>query len=77
MKQRGRWAGMRHYAYANVTAEEYAVIRRFAERDGQTIADFVRSCINDRIAEEDESLAWVAQPAEAPTSEKPLGKARR
>lgn len=46
---------IRHYAYAQVTDAEYEVIKRLAARDDQTVADFVRSCINDRIAEESDT----------------------
>lgn len=46
---------IRHYAYALLSDAEYAEIKRLADRDGHSIADFVRSCINDRIAEESDT----------------------
>ncbi len=49
----------RHYAYAPLSDAEYAVVKTLARRDGQTIADFIRSCLNDRLAEEGADVLLV------------------
>lgn len=69
----GRWAGMRHYAYANLTAEEYARVRQLATRDGQTISDFVRACINDRLVEEADDPALVRLTEQPPRKSRQPG----
>jgi hypothetical protein len=53
------WQRCRHYAYAPLSEAEYAVIKELARRDGQTIADFVRSCLNDRLADEGADVVLV------------------
>lgn len=51
----------RHFAYAECTDGEYAVIRRIADRDGLTIADFVRRCVNSFLLEEGDDVPLLAE----------------
>lgn len=53
-----------HYVYAKLTDEQYEAVRRLARRDRQNVANFVRSCINDRLTDEQvglliEQSAWI------------------
>jgi hypothetical protein len=42
---------MRHHAYAEVTPEEFALVRQLAHREEVTVSNFVRRCINSVILE--------------------------
>lgn len=60
-RRRRRWQtnpeGGRHFAYAPLSVEEYALVRRKATEAGLTVADYVRRCINSMLLEEgDEGL---------------------
>lgn len=41
----------RHYAYAEVTEAEYAVMKALAKKEGLSIANFVRRCVNGYLLE--------------------------
>lgn len=48
-----RWsAPKRRMAFSELSAREYALVRRLAKRDGITIANFIRRCINGALLEE-------------------------
>ena len=40
--------------YIDVYREESALLKRLARRDGITVAQLIRDCINDRLAEEED-----------------------
>lgn len=42
----------KHYAYASCTPTEYAALKERADRDGLTISNYVRQCINSTWLEE-------------------------
>ena len=47
----GFYSKRRHYAYAQVNDAEYAVMKAAAARDGLSISDFVRRCVNGYLLE--------------------------
>lgn len=51
----------RCYAYACCTEAEYAVIRRFAKREGLSVSDFVRRCINSWLLEEGDDVPLLTE----------------
>lgn len=60
-----RWAvkpeGGLHYAYARLTDAEYAIVRRLADRDGLSVSDYVRRCINSVLIEEGDDVPLLAE----------------
>lgn len=51
-----RYEPRRHYAYANCTTREYAIVKARAVRDGLSVSDYVRQCINSVLLEEGEAV---------------------
>lgn len=52
----------RHFAYADLTEEEHAVVKRFAQREGLSVADFVRRCVNAYLLEvSDDDVPLIAE----------------
>jgi hypothetical protein len=46
-----RSSTMKHFAYAQVSDAEYAVLKAIAQRDGLSISNFVRRCVNSYLLE--------------------------
>jgi hypothetical protein len=46
----------KRYLFAVVSQDEYVRIQHLAKRDHQTLAAFVRSCLNDRLEQERKPL---------------------
>jgi hypothetical protein len=42
----------RHYAYADLTEAEYAYLKACATREGLTVSNYVRRCVNSLWLEE-------------------------
>lgn len=42
----------RHYLYTEVNEREYATLRRLALRDGISVANVIRRCVNATLHEE-------------------------
>lgn len=42
----------RHYLYTEVNEREYATLRRLAARDGISVANVIRRCVNAALHEE-------------------------
>lgn len=42
--------------WVTLTVEEQAIIWKLAQRDGITMAQYVRECINDRLVEEGDDV---------------------
>lgn len=55
---------MKHYAYAPLSEAEYAIVTQEARRDGLSIADFVRRCINSYLLELGDDVPLLAEQAE-------------
>jgi len=51
----------RHYAYASCSDEEFAIVKRFARREGLSISDFVRRCINQWLLEEGDDVLLLTE----------------
>jgi len=51
----------RHYAYANCSEEEYQIILARANRDGLTVSDYVRRCINGALLEEGDNVQLLEE----------------
>lgn len=59
----------RHYAYADVTVEEHAMLVRLAKAEGLSISNFVRRCVNAYLLEGDEDAPLL--------EERRIGRGRR
>lgn len=51
----------KHYAYAPVTDAEYAVLKAIAKKDGLSISNFVRRCINSYLLELGDDVPLLAE----------------
>jgi len=51
----------RHYAYAFCSEREYAVIKRFATKEGLSISDFVRRCVNGYLVEQGDDVELLTE----------------
>ena len=51
----------RHYAYAYCDEREYEIVKRFAQREGLSISDFVRRCINAWLLEEGDDIPLLVE----------------
>jgi len=51
----------RHYAYAFCSEREYAVIKRFAAKEGLSISDFVRRCVNGYLVEQGDDVELLTE----------------
>ncbi len=54
----------RHYAYAVVSPAEYAVLTAQAKKDGLSIADFTRRCINSYLLELGDDVPLLEEQAD-------------
>ena len=70
---------MRHYAYARVTDAEYHVLRAVAQKEGLSISNFVRRCVNSYLLELGDDVALLEERQSGRLSLQPLSiqKARR
>ncbi len=55
---------MKHYAYAQVTDAEYVVLKAAARKEGLSISDFVRRCVNSVLVELGDDVPLLAEQAE-------------
>lgn len=53
--------GLRRVAYVECTQAEYACVKCFADREGLTISDFLRRCINSYLLEEGDDVPLLAE----------------
>jgi hypothetical protein len=51
----------RSYAYAACTAAEYAIVLARARREGLSVSDYVRRCINAVLLEEGDDVPLLAE----------------
>jgi len=51
----------RHYAYAFCSEREYAVIKHFAAKEGLSISDFVRRCVNGYLLEQGDDVELLTE----------------
>jgi len=51
----------RHYAYAPCTDAEYAQVKARAQREGPSVANYVRRCINSVWLEEGDDAPLLAE----------------
>lgn len=63
----------RHYAYTVLTDAESELVKGLAARDGISVSDFVRRCINNTLAEEGDDVPLLKD--RAPQGRRP-GAAR-
>jgi hypothetical protein len=53
-------------AYAECTPAEYALVQQLAAREGVTISNFVRRCINSVLLEAGDDLPLLAEREQRP-----------
>lgn len=56
----------RHYAYAVLTDAEHAVIKTLATKDGLSMSDFVRRCVNSYLLELGDDIPLLVEKEQAP-----------
>lgn len=56
-----RFPNGRHLVYADLSAEEYRAVKRIADRDGLSIADFTRRSINSALLEEGDQTLLIRE----------------
>lgn len=56
----------RHFAYADLSDAEFAVVRAAADAEHLTIADFVRRCVNNYLVELSEDGLLLAEHGKKP-----------
>ncbi len=68
MSRHRRYSGppRRHYAYAELTDQEFAIARSAAQSAGLTMSDFVRRCINSYLLEGGDDVPLLAEKERAP-----------
>lgn len=54
-------ADRRHYAYALLTEAEQRIVRAAARRAGQSVAGYVRQCINSALVDEGLELELLVE----------------
>jgi hypothetical protein len=50
-----------HYAYAQLTDVEYAWLSRIAQREGLSMSNFVRRCVNNYLLDEDDNAPLLLE----------------
>ena len=68
MSRQRRYSGppRRHYAYAELTDQEFVVAKAAARAAGLTMSDFVRRCINSYLLEGGEDVPLLQEHEIAP-----------
>lgn len=66
-----------HYAYAKLTDEEWAVVRKRARREGLTMSNYVRRCINAVALEEGDESMLLEERCSGRRSTVPLANSTR
>jgi hypothetical protein len=56
-----RYSQRRRYIYACASHAEWDVVKTFADREGLTMSDFVRRCVNAYLTEADDDVLLLAE----------------
>lgn len=52
---------MRRQLFAEVSDEEYAIVRQMADQEGTTVSNFLRRCINGALLEQGDDMPLLRE----------------